>query len=152
MLSPNGLRQKTEKTLNDPPPFRQSKPANNQCFPYWSLHTKWSVSSTDATLYLFWSTVALFLSTSLRLMLQTYVWDLPRNKNITLGMHFQRLNIVGGSNSCVDEEVLMPFGQQGNGSMTSQYGAGGYKVVTEEKLQRGQYQTNRKQRFTSTVF
>lgn len=67
-------------------------------------------------------------------------------------MHFQRLNIVGGSNSCVDEEVLMPFGQQGNGSMTSQYGAGGYKVVTEEKLQRGQYQTNRKQRFTSTVF
>ena len=49
-------------------------------------------------------------------------------------MHFQRLNIVGGSNSCVDEEVLMPFGQQGNGSMTSQYGAGGHKVVTEEKL------------------
>lgn len=152
MLSPNGLRQKTEKTLNDPPPFRESKPGNNQCFPYWSLHTKWSVSSTDATLSLFWSTVALVLSTSLRLMLQTYVWDLPRNKNITLGVHFQRLNIVGGSNSCVDEEVLMPFGQQGNGSMTSQYGVRGHKVVTEEKLQRGQYQTNRKQRFTWTVF
>lgn len=152
MLSPNGLRQKTEKTLNDPPPFRESKPGNNQCFPYWSLHTKWSVSSTDSTLSLFWSTVALVLSTSLRLMLQTYVWDLPRNKNITLGMHFQRLNIVGGSNSCVDEEVLMPFGQQGNGSMTSQYGVRGHKVVTEEKLQRGQYQTNRKQRFTWTVF
>lgn len=152
MLSPNGLRQKTEKTLNDPPPFRESKPGNNQCFPYWSLHTKWSVSSTDATLSLFWSTVALVLSTSLRLMLQTYVWDLPRNKNITLGVHFQRLNIVGGSNSCVDEEVLMPFGQQENGSMTSQYGVRGHKVVTEEKLQRGQYQTNRKQRFTWTVF
>ena len=67
-------------------------------------------------------------------------------------MHFQRLNIVGGSNSCVDEEVLMPFGQQENGSMTSQYGVRGHKVVTEEKLQRGQDQTNRKQRFTWTVF
>lgn len=85
-------------------------------------------------------------------MLQIYVRNLPRNKNITLDMHFQRLNIVGGGNSCVDEEVLMPFGQQENESMTSQYGVGGHKVVTEEKLQRGQYQTNRKQRFTWTVF
>ena len=67
-------------------------------------------------------------------------------------MYFQRLNIVGGSNSCVDEEVLMPFGQQENGSMTSQYGVRDHKIVTEEKLQRGQYQTNRKQRFTWTVF
>ena len=71
-----------------------------------------------------------------------------------LDIRFPRLVVVDG-NSGIDAGVsttLMPFGQQENESMTSQYGVGGHKVVTEEKLQRGQYQTNRKQRFTWTVF
>ena len=73
---------------------------------------------------------------------------MPGNKNITPDMLFRRLT-VGGGNSGVDAEVLMPFGQQENGSMTSQYAVGSDEVATEENC-RGQYQTNRNQRFTWT--
>ena len=72
--------------------------------------------------------------------------ELPVNKNIMLDIRFRRLVVVVGD-SGIDAGVLttlIPFGQQENGSMKSQYSVENCEVIRSlrEKMQRVQYQTN----------
>jgi len=65
--------------------------------------------------------------------LQTYLEyiELPANKNIMIDIRFRRLVVVVG-NSGIDVGVLktlMPFGQQENGSMKSQYSVDDCEVI-----------------------
>ena len=65
--------------------------------------------------------------------MQTYLEyiELPANKNIMLDIRFRRLVVVVG-NSGIDAGVLttlIPFGQQENGSMKSQYSVENCEVI-----------------------
>ena len=80
--------------------------------------------------------------------MQTYLEyiDFLANKNIMLDIRFRRLVVVVGD-SGIDAGVLttlIPFDQQENGSMKSQYSVENCEVIRSlgKKMQRVQYRTN----------